>query len=224
MRKIPRWADNSRMRAAEKSTIAWTPTQRSIASLLIAAHLAAVVIAPWSSPPPAPLLAEKAARAISPYLAASFLNHGYRFFAPDPGPSHIVRYELVQSDGRVLDGRIPDPQQHWPRLLYHRHFMITETLFNTLSRVEEIPTDAEVSAPEREAIERGNQYARDLAAGVISGMARQLLRRYDGQSVKLFLQEHSIPFPDDVQRGKMLDAPDLYLDMAELGEFDRAKE
>ena len=187
--------------------------------MLIFGHLAAVVIAPWSSPPPAPLLAERAAQAISPYLAAGFLNHGYRFFAPDPGPSHLVRYELTKRDGSLVEGRIPDPQRHWPRLLYHRHFMITETLYNTLSRVEEAPEDAQLSPQEREMLEGRNRYAREMAAGVITGIAQQLLRQHDGQEVKLYLQEHAIPYPEDVQNGKPLDAPDLYSDLAELGEF-----
>ena len=110
LREIPLADDNYRMQRSQKSLsarVTWTPAQRGFASVLIAAHLAAVVIAPWSSPPPAPLLAEQAARAISPYLAAGFLNHGYRFFAPDPGPSHLVRYELTRADGSVLEGKVP---------------------------------------------------------------------------------------------------------------------
>ena len=186
---------------------------------LLAAHLAAIFIAPWSSPPPAPLLAERAARLIAPYLTAAYLNHGYRFFAPDPGPSHLVRYELRRTDGTVVEGRIPDPQRDWPRLLYHRHFMITESLFNTLSRVEDVPIDSDVSPADRVQIEDQNRYARSLAQYMTQGIAQQLLKQFDGQSVKLYLQEHAIPFPQDVQRGKRLDAPDLYSDLAELGEF-----
>ena len=152
--------DNRVMRSDHRtSSSSWTPTRRRLVSALLLGHLAAIFIAPWSSPPPAPLLAQKAARLIEPYLTAAYLNHGYRFFAPDPGPSHLVRYSLTQADGTVLQGRIPDPQRDWPRLLYHRHFMITESLFNTLSRVEEIPDGAEVPAAERTLIENQNRYA-----------------------------------------------------------------
>jgi hypothetical protein len=190
-----------------------------LATLLLTIHLAAVVIAPWSSPQPAPLLAEKAARMISPYLQAAYLNHGYRFFAPDPGPSHLVRYELTRADGSMERGRLPDPVQHWPRLLYHRYFMISESLFQTLSNVEELPPDVVVSADERAANARRNTHFRQLAAHVTQGLARQLLRQAGGASVKLFLVEHRIPFPQDVQQGKRLDSADLYADLADLGEF-----
>ena len=37
-----------------------------------------------------------------PYLEAAYLDHGYAFFAPDPGPSHLVRYELEFDDGGVI--------------------------------------------------------------------------------------------------------------------------
>jgi hypothetical protein len=185
------------------------------------AHLAAIFIAPWSSPPPAPLLAERAADWFGPYLTVAYLNHGYRFFAPDPGPSHVVRYVVTQEDGTQRQGRIPDPQRHWPRLLYHRHFMLTESLFNTLSRVEEIPAESELPPAEREQIEGRNRYARGLAQHLTRGIAHQLLREFDGQHVKLYLQEHAIPYPQDVQQGKRLDAADLFSDLAELGEFRR---
>ena len=159
--------DNTVMRSEHRtSSSSWTPTRRRLVSAILLAHLAAIFIAPWSSPPPAPLLAEQAARLLSPYLIAAYLNHGYRFFAPDPGPSHLVRYSMTRADGTVLEGRIPDPQRDWPRLLYHRHFMITETLFNTISRVEEIPDDADLPAAEREWIEIQNRYARSLAHSI----------------------------------------------------------
>jgi hypothetical protein len=192
-----------------------------LATVLLLAHLAAIFIAPWSSPPPAPLLAEKAAGLVGPYLTAAYLNHGYRFFAPDPGPSHLVRYELTRKDGTVERGRMPDPQRHWPRLLYHRHFMITESLYNTLSRVEELPADVTLTATERQSIERQNAYARQLALQVTRGIGQQLLQQFDGERVQLFLQEHALPYPQDVQQGKRLDAADLYTDLADLGQFSR---
>jgi hypothetical protein len=187
--------------------------------VLILAHLSAVFVAPWSSPPPAPLLADEAAQIVSPYLQAAYLNHGYRFFAPDPGPSHLLRYELDQSDGTIIHGRIPDPEEHRPRLFYHRHFMITETLFNRLNGVEEIPADADLPRAERALIESRNQRIRESVRSVLEGIARDLLRRHNGQRVKLYLVEHAIPYPQDVERGKRLDAADLYTDLADLGEF-----
>ncbi len=212
--------DNTVMRADHRiRPVAWTPTRRRWVSCLLIVHLAAIFIAPWSSPPPAPLLAERAATLFAPYLMGAYLNHGYRFFAPDPGPSHLVRYELRQADGGVVQGHIPDPQRDWPRLLYHRHFMITESLYNVLGRVEEIPDDAIMPAAERERMENQNRYSRELAGFLAQGMAQQLLRQFHGRSVRLYLQEHAIPYPQDVQQGKRLDSPELYSDLADLGEF-----
>jgi len=65
-----------------------------------------------------------------PYITAAYLDHSYKFFAPNPGASHLVRYDLYFADGtkRVNsdDQILPDRLGHWPRLLYHRHFMLTE--------------------------------------------------------------------------------------------------
>src|SRR5688500_19151420 len=56
-----------------------------LASALIALHLLAVWVAPFAVPPSSPF-AQTVATAFRPYLEAAFLNHGYKFFAPDPGP------------------------------------------------------------------------------------------------------------------------------------------
>ena len=64
----------------------WSPLLRSVVSLAIAIHLAAVVLPPLASPPPASLLANEAIQPFRPYIGSLYLWHGYRFFAPDPGP------------------------------------------------------------------------------------------------------------------------------------------
>ncbi len=108
---------------------AWSLRRRAIVSVLILLHLAAVVTAPFSNPPPASDLSRKLAYLFRPYLHAAFLFHGYRFFAPNPGVSHLLLYELDLPDGSVVKGQYPDIRQHWPRLLYHRHFMISESAY-----------------------------------------------------------------------------------------------
>jgi hypothetical protein len=61
-----------------------------------------------------------------PYLDATYLNHGYHFFAPDPGPAALIRYTGERADGTPFEGTFPTLDEQWPRLLYHRHFMLTE--------------------------------------------------------------------------------------------------
>ena len=138
----------------------WTPKLRAIVSVEIALHLVAVFAAPWSWPPPSPLLAQEVSRVMLPYHVGAYINHGYRFFAPDPGPSHIVRFEITMPDGSTTAGRIPDPGQHWPRLLYHRHFMMTETLFSHHSQINEDPPLDLMSEAEKQRLAANNEQAR----------------------------------------------------------------
>jgi hypothetical protein len=114
----------------QSAAAAWSPQAKAIASVLVALHVAAVFIAPMAfaarrqSPAVNPLR-----QVFRPYIEALFLDHGYAFFAPDPGPSHLVEYHLEFDNGRQPEtGRFPDINEHFPRLLYHRHFMLSESL------------------------------------------------------------------------------------------------
>ncbi len=166
------------------------------------------------------MLAQEVSQLLLPYQVGAYLNHGYRFFAPDPGPSHIVRYEITMPDGSQKVGRIPDPDQHWPRLLYHRHFMMTESLFSNHSRINNDPPLDLMNELEREQWSFNNLRAQNLTRLMSQGIANQLLNQYDGERVQLYLQRHEIPFPAAIQRGELeLDDPSLYVDLADLGVF-----
>jgi hypothetical protein len=105
-------------------------------SALLLIHLLAVFLPPFqfacrvgngSSSP----VADEMVSWFRPYIAALYLDHGYFFFAPNPGPTHLVDYKVEFADGREpVTGRFPDLAQHQPRLKYHRHFMIAEALNN----------------------------------------------------------------------------------------------
>ena len=69
-------------------------------------------------------------RPVRPYAQFTYLSHGYAFFAPDPGPSHLLEARWQQADGTSQQLRFPDLRRQRPRLLYHRHFMLTEFLNN----------------------------------------------------------------------------------------------
>src|SRR5262245_46752829 len=106
-----------------------------LVSAALAFHLTAVFVAPFafacnSGPVPSPL-ASAVYGWFRPYLGALYLDHGYFFFAPNPGPSHLVDYKVEFADGRPpVTGRFPDLATERPRLLYHRHFMVAESLNN----------------------------------------------------------------------------------------------
>ena len=61
------------------------------------------------------------------YLDALYMNQGHSFFAPDVGPGHLIRYQLFDQSGREIEqGEFPNRKEHWPRLFYHRHFMLAD--------------------------------------------------------------------------------------------------
>ncbi len=122
---------------SERSTAAggWSRPLRVVVSVLVVLHLAAVIIPPFTLATSSPMegtvspLASRLLVVVRPYVEAAYLWHGYAFFAPNPGPSHLVRYRLTFDDGRPpVVAMFPNRDRHWPRLLYHRHFMLAEQL------------------------------------------------------------------------------------------------
>ena len=127
----------------------WHVAWRLLVSLLVVTHLVAIVSAPWSLstspalppgyvPPPGqpelpipesavwqqPIVPQTLHKFFTPYLNLTYTNHGYEFFAPDPGGSHIIRYRVASPSGEMVEGEFPNRQQQWPRLFYHRHMML----------------------------------------------------------------------------------------------------
>ena len=196
----------------------WSVSQRAIVSCLVAFHVCAVFIAPFAAPPPSSELAQATAETIRPYLRAVAIDNGYRFFAPNPAPSHLVRYEIELANGETLGSRFPDPQAHWPRLLYHRHFMLAEALVNLTIPVSEIPFSGFDSDADREQFD----VERARADALLHSVAGYLLRQHPGAiRVQLHAVEHAIPSPKELQQGRQLDDPSLYSERL-LGVFTPA--
>lgn len=161
-----------------------SPGVRRGLSLFFVFHLVAITACPLAVTPSSWLFQRRLFPLVSWYANALFLNHGYRFFAPNPGPSFLLRWEVTTDDGRTLEETIPDLQQQWPRLFYHRHFMLT-------SRLQGGPQDPMVQS-----------YAHSYA--------RHLYEKYDAEQVKLFLKVHALAEPGQVRSGMQLDDPRLY--------------
>ncbi len=132
----------------------WHPFWRCLVSVLVILHLVAIFSAPWDLavkmeggalppgyemqmpqqpvPPPdspvwqMPVVTHSLHTFFHEYLNLLYLNHGYEFFAPDPSGTHVIDYQVTKADGTVVDGRFPSHDEHWPRLLYHRHMMLAE--------------------------------------------------------------------------------------------------
>ncbi len=101
---------------------------RASATIALLVWLAAVVVPPLAGPAPASELAGWLLQPLRPLVGAAHLGHGYRFFAPNPGPGHSLLWTMTMPDGSTRNGRIPDPVADRPRLLYHRRFMVSEKI------------------------------------------------------------------------------------------------
>lgn len=167
----------------------WTrqPWLRRIVSVGLVLHLMALVIAPLAVAPTSPLW-QRAWFAFRPYLEGMNLNHGNHFFAPDPGPSHLIHYELRFEDGHVERGIFPNAQQQQPRLRYHRHFMLSEFLNNF-------------------AIDDSR---RELFDAVTHSYAEHLRHEHHAAEVTLSLRRHYVPSPQHISSGKRLDDLSLF--------------
>jgi len=157
-------------------------------------HISAIIIAPLSVAPSSQLV-QDAWGLFQPYIQLLFLNHGYHFFAPEPSESTLLAYQVERSDGTVLEQRIPR-RSIKPRLLYHRHFMLTEHL-----------RDALRDAPE------------ELQQEWLESYAEHLCRKYGAARVKLTGQLHNLPSMDMVKDGVRLNDPESY-ESELLGAFE----
>jgi hypothetical protein len=158
-------------------------------NLWLVFHIAAVIIAPASVPPSSDLV-RSAWTLFQPYLQALYLNHGYHFFAPEPGESTLLAFEAELSDGTVVLGRIPNFAIQ-PRLLYHRHFMLTEHMAMAPPALQEL---------------------------WYSSYARHLGHKYGAARVGLTRLTHRLPSPEMVRAGTGLDDPRSYVEQP-LGVF-----
>ena len=94
----------------------------------LAFHLFSIFIFPASIEPSSPLI-QSCSDFVAPYLHFLFLDHGFDFFTPEPGASTLVDYSLELPDGSTQTGRFPT-RSIFPRLFYHRYFMLSEFLGN----------------------------------------------------------------------------------------------
>lgn len=204
----------------------WSSSRRFWISLVLAFHLFCVTLAPVAVVEPRPGVAVETQQVLRPYSESLYLLHGYRFFAPEPGPSHSVHYDVTTASGENVSGHFPDRNKTWPRLLYHRWFMLSETVFQHLSetldhkqlsewqtRIQEQIASLRESDP-RAARAMESQLQRELAQHerisrmrdrLVVSIGKHLLRRHDGTAVELKLVTRVIPPPEDIAMGLKLD-------------------
>ena len=182
--------------------------------MLLLVHIAAVFVAPFtfatsSGPGTGSPLATSVMSVLRPYIDAAYLNHGYFFFAPNPGPSHLMRCRLEYGDGRPAEELIfPDRQRQWPRLLYHRHFMLSESLNSRYAPAAPPPEIAGDPAQMDNWRESRRQY--EL---LLESYRRHLAATRGADGADVIRVEHRQPTPFAFQQGTRLDDARLYRDL-----------
>jgi hypothetical protein len=203
-------------------------------SLLLLLHLCALVTAPLQmaaagSPVVRPLAL------LQPYVNLLYLNHSYFFFAPNPGPNHLVRYELEFDDGRQPEvGEFPDRQTEWPRLLYHRHFMLSETLhafFEPAAPLPEPRPPRDDSRQARRAYQREQaawdeghrvwQQRREIYVSLRKSIAAHLQAETGASEVTLIRREHRPLQPLEFSEDRLsLTDPQTYRNLPEVSQAE----
>ena len=195
----------------EKSSPSKWPLWKLLLSGVLVVHLLAVVAEPFrfftrsrrgTSP-----AADPARLGLAPYIEFAYLNHGYFFFAPEPGPSHLMEFRMAMPDKRQVSLVLPDKTRQWPRLLYHRHFMLAEFLH----QLHVPPLQPEVVGDD-ERFARDWQAERALYERVRDSMTQHVAANYGAEQVQVERLEHRLPSDDEVFRLRLpLNAPELYL-------------
>ena len=153
-------------------------------------HVFAIFIAPAGMPPASPLLVD-ASRVAQPYNDLLFLNHGYHYFAPDPGASTLVAWRIERPGALPVKGRFPD-RAIWPRLLYHRYFMLADNL---------------------------GGFSEAMQEDVYTAYARYLARQHDSAQIELSLLRHHPSSIIRIQAGGQLSDEETFQE-ERLGEWD----
>lgn len=224
---------------AEMAPASWSVRSRLIASALILLHITAVFWPPFtfacsvgdgSSSP----FADGVMSWLRPYASLMYLDHGYFFFAPRPGPSHLVHYKVEFADGREpVEGVFPNLSEQRPRLFYHRHFMLAEFLQDRFippeapRQVPLVEAPFKLSAAERRTIEADRKrmlaeqtqvwkHRREQYESLRKSFEDHLLAKHGGSKVTITRREHFLLNPDQFLRlGKRLDLPETYVDLPE---------
>ena len=205
-RPAPRWIENP-----------WVRRGISVALLV---HLAALFAAPFhiaavrerGASPFSIMLYET----LQPYIQAARLDQGYQFFAPNPGPTHLVRYKIEFEDQREpLVGRFPDLEKQRPRLFYHRHMMLSESLNAAAPPPPPMRRPGEMLTRFRDldAVPEEERTREDVFA---TDFTNHLLARHEGKRITLTVVRHIIPGIDEFREGASLHDESSYIDLVEF--------
>jgi hypothetical protein len=144
---------------------------RIIVSILLLWHVTAVFIAGLSVPGSSMLAGLIGQYYMQWYLDALAMNRGHHFFAPDPPPGNLIQYEVTVSGREPIKGQFPSTKEYWPRLRYHRYFMLA--------------AQAGIDHPEE-------RVANSWTEKYLTAYALHLLREHEGERVRLRRVIHDV--------------------------------
>ena len=146
-----------------------------------------------------------------PYADFFYLNQGYAFFAPDPGPSHLMEYRIdgQAGDPKTVDARrFPSRGHRFPRLHYHRHFMLAEWL--NMGFTDPLPLAGPIDPNHR----RAHALYHDLKKSFEEHLEYEL----GVEQVEVVRVEHRQPSPPEFAEEKIgIDDARLFLILPEDG-------
>ena len=134
-----------------------------------------------------------------------YLDHGYFFFAPNPGPGRLIQCS-VQPERKTDDlqaspdlqipvdeaaiSTLPDKQNQRPRLLYHRYLMLAEFYNSRFA-------PSQISAESRKDPEFAARWAQDLDMykRLQASMMKSLQYKRGASNMTLGRLERSLPTP-----------------------------
>jgi hypothetical protein len=204
--------------AAQTQAPALSPGWQATLSVLLAVHLCALVTVPLMFSTRGSAAIRPLYAVLRPYIDLLYLNHGYFFFAPNPGPNHLVRYEISFSDGRESAvGEFPDRQTQYPRLLYHRYFMLSETLTMRYRPPEPAPQPpkprADASLKEKRVWQRAKaEWDREYEAyksdretyeRLRDSIANHFRNEYGADDITLIRRRHRLLDPEEILEDRM---------------------
>lgn len=156
-----------------------------------------------------------------------YLDRGYAFFAPDPGPSHLLRVELREKDsnfagpdsrGTEIEVRTyPSLGEQWPRLLYHRHFMLAEFLNDAYQPA--LPAEAAGLVGPELPVEELRQWRRGRQRYelVLGSLKNHLQSKFPDREIQIDRLEHLLPdFVAYAENPTPLNDPPTYVVMQDI--------
>ncbi len=149
---------------------------------------------------------------MKPYSQWLYMNHGYFFFAPNPGPGHLIQCSSnpISTTEATIENpnnsfRLPNRDEHWPRLLYHRYFMLSEFYSSRFA-------PAQVSEELKKDVEFMQRWASDkeLYDQIQSSIVSSLKHSRNKENIELRRVERLLPDSQQVLRdGWVLNDPRL---------------